>query len=400
MKKFLFLILTFVLFLLPLAAQEYVEPWREGWLDVHSIATGKGDASFVVMPDGTTMLIDAGDMTNGRFQAPALPNADKSPAYWISEYIKHFSSGCPHPQTVDYFWLTHFHADHFGSPSAIKPGPHYGLCGIMEVGEYLRFNHIVDRAYPDYDYPSKESVAKSCAKTLPDYIKFVSYHRDNYGTKPEKFKVGSDSQFKLLNDPKPYKKDFEITNLACNLEVLLPGGKKTEKVYQDRLLKLDENSFSGAVLVRYGDFTYFNGGDIGGSPAGERDIESYVADYCGPVTVMKANHHAWKDACNPYFMWKMRPEVIIVTASHINHPRKESVQRIYDHQMPGARKMYLTCDAAREQIGEELWKNVEPVQGHIMVRVYEGGKSWQLFVLDAYSTDYRIIYKGPVQWKK
>ena len=399
MRKF-FSLLAFLFAFTSLYAQEYVESWREGYLDIHSIATGKGDASFVIMPDGTTMLIDAGDMTNDRFIAPALPNADKSPAYWISEYIKHFTKECPHPQTVDYFWLTHFHADHFGSPKAAKPGPHYNLCGIMEVGEYLRFNNIVDRDYPNYDFPSKEMIAKKCAKTLDDYKKFVAYHRDTYGTRPQKFEVGSVKQFRMLNDPKPYKKDFEITNLACNLEVLLPGGRKTQKLYQDRLEKLDENCFSGAVLVRYGDFTYFNGGDIGGSPSDERDVESYVADYCGPVTVMKANHHAWKDACNPYYMWKMRPDIIIVTASHVNHPFKETVRRVYDSQMPGKRKMYLTCDAAREQVGEELWKNIEPHYGHIMVRVYEGGKSWQLFVLDAYSTDYRIIYKSPVQWKK
>ena len=86
MRKCLSL-LAFVFALTSLHAQEYVESWREGYLDIHSIATGKGDASLVVMPDGTTMLIDAGDMTNGRFKAPALPNADKSPAYWISETI-------------------------------------------------------------------------------------------------------------------------------------------------------------------------------------------------------------------------------------------------------------------------------------------------------------------------
>ena len=115
---------------------------------------------------------------------------------------------------------------------------------------------------------------------------------------------------------------------------------------------------------------------------------------------MKANHHGYKDSCNPYYMWKMRPDVIIVTASHVNHPFKTTVERIFDSHMPGKRSLYLTCDASREQIGEELWKNIEPHYGHIMIRVYEGGKSWQLFVLDAYSTDYRIIYKSPVQWKK
>ena len=92
---------------------------------------------------------------------------------------------------------------------------------------------------------------------------------------------------------------------------------------------------------------------------------------------MKANHHGWKDTCNPYFMWKTRPDVIIIPASHINHPWKATVQRIYDPQMPGKRQMYMTCDAAKDQVGPELWTNVQPYFGHIVVRVYGGGKSYQ-----------------------
>jgi hypothetical protein len=36
--------------------------WNEGYLDIHHILTGSGDCAFVVMPDGTTMLVDAGDI--------------------------------------------------------------------------------------------------------------------------------------------------------------------------------------------------------------------------------------------------------------------------------------------------------------------------------------------------
>ena len=114
------------------------------------------------------------------------------------------------------------------------------------------------------------------------------------------------------------------------------------------------------------------------------------------MTVIKANHHGWKDTCNPYFMWKTRPDVIIIPASHINHPWKATVQRIYDPQMPGKRQMFATCDAAKEQVGPELWAKVQPYFGHIVVRVYEGGKSYQIFVLDAYSKDYRMLYKSDI----
>jgi large conductance mechanosensitive channel len=35
--------------------------------------------------------------------------------------------------------------------------------------------------------------------------------------------------------------------------------------------------------------------------------------------------------------------------------------------------------------------NVKPT-GHIIIRVYPGGKSWQVFVLDPYSSDYSVKY--------
>ena len=59
--------------------------------------------------------------------------------------------------------------------------------------------------------------------------------------------------------------------------------------------------------------------------------------------------------------------------------------------------MFMTCDAAKEQVGSELWSNIQPYFGHIVIRVYEGGKSYQIFILDAYSKDYRVIYKSEIE---
>ena len=33
--------------------------WTEGCLDIHHINTGRGESAFYILPDGTTMLIDA-----------------------------------------------------------------------------------------------------------------------------------------------------------------------------------------------------------------------------------------------------------------------------------------------------------------------------------------------------
>ena len=83
------------------AALSVLPSWKEGMLDIHMIASDYGENTFVVMPDGTTMLIDAGD-----------PKAEV-----VSRYIRHFS---PRPDGLDYFFLTHFHKDHTGGATAVE----------------------------------------------------------------------------------------------------------------------------------------------------------------------------------------------------------------------------------------------------------------------------------------
>ena len=33
--------------------------WQEGWFEIHSINTARGECFFYILPDGTTLLIDA-----------------------------------------------------------------------------------------------------------------------------------------------------------------------------------------------------------------------------------------------------------------------------------------------------------------------------------------------------
>ena len=151
MRKLSYTLITFILLLPSLLRAQEMPSWQEGWMDIHHIATGKGENSLFVFPDGTTMLVDLGDETNGRFKCPAYPDASRTPGQWVVRYINHFAAGTPGKgEKVDYFELTHFHSDHMGSPKALREGPRYGLCGITDAGESLRFGKIVDRAYPDY----------------------------------------------------------------------------------------------------------------------------------------------------------------------------------------------------------------------------------------------------------
>jgi hypothetical protein len=34
--------------------------WKPGVLEIHQIATNRGNSTFLILPDGTTMMVDAG----------------------------------------------------------------------------------------------------------------------------------------------------------------------------------------------------------------------------------------------------------------------------------------------------------------------------------------------------
>jgi len=64
---------------------DVLAPWTPGTMDIHHINTGRGDAAFMIFPDGTTLIFDAGAQdptaprTNSPRNAQAKPSADRAP---------------------------------------------------------------------------------------------------------------------------------------------------------------------------------------------------------------------------------------------------------------------------------------------------------------------------------
>lgn len=77
--------------------------WREGMLDLHHINTGRGDAAFYILPDGTTFLLDAGEMPpmDSPRRTPPHPDGSKLAHEWIAIYVKKFMPPISNGQ-IDY----------------------------------------------------------------------------------------------------------------------------------------------------------------------------------------------------------------------------------------------------------------------------------------------------------
>jgi glyoxylase-like metal-dependent hydrolase (beta-lactamase superfamily II) len=89
-----------------------ITPWQPGMLDIHQISTGRGNAGLYIFPDGTTLLVDAGELPGpSPRHTPARPDDTRRAGEWVVRYVRHALRHDPQP-ALDYVLLTHFHQDH------------------------------------------------------------------------------------------------------------------------------------------------------------------------------------------------------------------------------------------------------------------------------------------------
>lgn len=397
--KNVLLIISFCIFSGHLKAQPKVGDvfpmWTEDYLDIHHINTGKGECAFFILPDGTTMLVDAGETQRIKPRVTdQKPNDSRTPGEWISRYIKHTMKGLPQHK-VDYVLLTHFHDDHIGElyPEAktSKSGA-YKLTGITTVAENIPFGKLVDRGWPDYNWPQLSTDAY-----VENYAQFVNWSVDNKKLHAEQFSVGADDQFMLVNNPGKYP-NFEIRNIAANGHIWTGVGEN-ERNHFPLLENLEENEGPGenqcsiAFRLSYGKFDYFNGGDItSGEPGHWLDVETPVSLVTGPVDVCLANHHAYYDAMGYPFLRALRPRVHIIQTWSPSHPSSSVLERIMSEgTYPGPRDVFATniMEENRIVIGSRV-NQMKSQQGHIVIRVNPGGDTYMIYILDDSEENFKI----------
>lgn len=384
--------------------------WQEGELDIHLINTGRGETNFMILPDSTTFLVDAGELilTDPRTwsvrNTPPKPDGSRYAYEWIVYYLNQILP--EHHKKIDYALVTHFHDDHYG---AVYPGSrqsnkgNYLLSGITGVGDALPIGKIVDRGYPDYDKPydvAYNLMIKTDTMeytTFRNYLKFIDWQRIHHQMEAESFKVGSSKQFSLKYHPEQYG-NFSIRNLHAN-GVIWDGKKEDGKIdtLPDTLVfKAQENCLSAGIVIQYGNFRFYLGGDIPGySALGTpkwNDVESTVAPMIGEVDVAVMNHHGGRDALSEKFIQILRPRVWLEHIWSSDQPGLETLYRVLSPWLyEGARDVFATnlLKPLQDVAGPELKASYKSTDGHIVVRVKPNG-TYRIFVLDSDAPNMKV----------
>lgn len=392
-------LLLFALF--PLSAQQPFPAWTPGTLDIHHISTGRGNAALLILPDGTTLLVDAGANPPGNLphQEFAHPDESRTPGEWVARYIRHMLAHDPAPY-LDHALITHFHKDHMGylAPKSAANGA-YKISGITEVAEHLPIRKVIDRDWPRYDYPQPVT-----DDWVDNYRRFLDWQTKHTGLEVQRFVPGRNNQIVLTRSPRDYP-TFEVRNIAANGEVWTGVGSVTRQHFPPgEKDPPSENSCSIAIRVSYGKLDYFTAGDMTAfKDEGEppwHDIERPVAQVTGPVEVLQLNHHGYYDANSFYFMRMLAPRVAVIPIWAAAQPDRRVLRRlVFTDAYQGPRDVFATAMTATARILFSDWTpRMKALEGHIVVRVDPGGAHYRVFVLDNTHESFNVLaIHGPYE---
>jgi len=231
-------------------------------LTIHHLDVDTGDATLLIMPNGKTLLVDAGlDGAASRVIAPFLRDLEIT--------------------SLDAFVLTHYDSDHMGGVDKL----------VLPQEEAILVETWFDRDEWEF-LPEK----KRKAKQFEQYTEAAET--------PTQLQPG---QRLRLDD------EVTIVVVAVNGHVRGAVNKYPHPP--------NENDYSIALLVSYRGFNYFIAGDLT-AIVEERLVREAAL---GDIDVYKVSHHGSETSSTPPFLALIRPEVAVISnGDHagFNHPRQ------------------------------------------------------------------------------
>ena len=255
----------------------------EELLQIWHFDVGQADSTFLLTPSKISVLFDCGELS-----VSSTRNADQ-----IAERIEELAGR----RYLDYFVISHFHLDHIGY---VGEG---GLWGLLEM-QGVEIGTLIVRDFED------------CPGNVGEWS---TYFFDND-------RIGRVCIISQPSDPIDLGDGVSMTIVSVN------GEPRLGELGLPSCDSLGENDLSLGVLISYGDYQEWIGGDLSGvSRDGYKDVETYAAARIGDIEVLRVNHHGSPNSTNGTFLGNLDPEVSIISVGEGNrygHPDSNVVERL------------------------------------------------------------------------
>lgn len=253
---------------------------KKPYLFVEFLNTGDSDAIYIELPNGEDVLIDGGEVWNGKT---------------VVEYLKTRNlaeeDGIP---DIDYVINTHPHSDHIG--------------GLIDVFEKLKVNKF----YYPHDIEMKKYEGFEGAESIENHGYTINCMNYCYQFYKKVIDLAGEKGVEVYDTtPGTYIDDYNI------LKFIQP-----DKIYKQNYLDKDSSEITGldycsfnndsaVIWANYYDFDMILTGDI--HMEVERDIVNMRLLPNKTIDVLKIAHHGYDTSTSPEFINALRPTVGVVT---------------------------------------------------------------------------------------